>query len=99
MTDDSSVLAALEEEFEQTELPPNQITSEMMYRRLVWDCVPHDRAQTTIADMELPGVSEDVENREHDEAHMRENEFSPLIHLVAMLSQQVAAVQLITLQR
>src|SRR4051812_28647151 len=89
----------MEAEFDGEEQTPAMITPVMMSRRLVWDLVPHGMAPDTIKALNLPGVSDDVENAEHGMAHAREFHVVPLLPVIWQLCEQIAVVQLETIRQ
>lgn len=96
---ESTDLSEFEGQFSDSENPLASYTPEMMARRLVWDIVPCSAALKAIEAMDLPKVSSDVEQIEHDEAHQRALLLLPVIGVLTQMSLQIALVQLTAIQQ
>lgn len=64
---------------------------EMLSRRLVWDIAPCELAERTVEVLGLPQVSDDVEEKEHLEAHDRLDAVAFIAPLVDHFSLHAAS--------
>lgn len=89
---DGSVEGAPQPQTEQRILTP-----EMVAKRVTWNVAPHDHAAEISAYMGLPAVSDEILEKEHDEAHLRLQEAAVLLPAIHMLAVAAARSILATM--
>jgi hypothetical protein len=72
MTDETFDFSKYEEEVqEESNSTPRILTDDMLRRRMIWSIAPCHDVSEIIQATDLPPVSDDVEDQEHQDAHAR----------------------------
>lgn len=75
---------------EKNQISQIVITDDMLRRRLTWDIVPCTIAVDVIKRMGLPDASEEVEETEHRESHLRMAALEPVIPVIQVMAVHAA---------